>query len=59
MAFKAINDIVGLDGIVSTLLMFRAYLRLVEGDTPSLTVSHCVTILKKTIEEVYKLRAKR
>jgi hypothetical protein len=59
MAFKAINDTVGLDGIVPTLLVFRAYPRLVEGDTPSLTVSHHATVLKKAIEEVYKLRAKR
>jgi hypothetical protein len=59
MAFKAINNIVGPDSIIPTLLVFRAYPRLVEGDTPSLTVSYYTTILKKTIEEVHKLRAKR
>ena len=59
MAFKAINDTVGPDSIIPTLLVFRAYPRLVEGDTPSLTVSYYTTILKKAIEEVYKLRAKR
>jgi hypothetical protein len=32
---------------------------LVESNTPSLTVSHRATVLKKTIEEVRKLRAKR
>ena len=59
MAFKAINNTVGPDGIVPTLLVFRAYPRLVESDTPSLTVSHRTTVLKKAIEEVQKLRAKR
>ena len=60
MAFKAVNDTAGLDGIVPTLLVFRAYPRLVESDAPSsLTVSHCATVLKKAIEEVRKLRAKR
>jgi hypothetical protein len=39
--------------------VFRAYPRLVKGDAPSLTVSHCTTVLKKAIEEVCKLRAKR
>jgi hypothetical protein len=60
MAFKAVNDTVGPDSIVPTLLVFRAYPRLVESNTPSsLTVSHRATILKKVIEEVQKLRAKR
>ena len=59
MAFKAINDTAGPDGIVPTLLVFRAYPRLVEGDAPSLTVSHRATVLKKAMEEVRKLRAKR
>ena len=59
MAFKAINDIAGPDSIVPTLLVFRAYPRLVEGDAPSLTVSYYTTVLKKAIEEVRKLRAKR
>ena len=59
MAFKAINDTAGPDGIVPTLLVFGAYPRLVESDTPSLTVSHRATVLKKAMEEVRKLRAKR
>jgi hypothetical protein len=59
MAFKAINDTAGPDGIVPTLLVFGAYPRLVESDAPSQTVSHRATILKKAMEEVRKLRAKR
>ncbi len=30
MAVKAINDSIGLDGIVLTLLVFRVYLRLID-----------------------------
>ena len=59
MAFKAINDTAGPDGIVPTLLVFGAYPRLVESDAPSQTVSHRATVLKKAMEEVRKLRAKR
>ena len=60
MAFKAVNDTAGPDGIVPTLLVFRAYPRLVESDAPSsLTVSHRATVIKKAMEEVRKLRAKR
>jgi hypothetical protein len=59
MAFKAINDTAGPDGIVPTLLVFGAYPRLVESDAPSPTVSHRATVLKKAMEEVRKLRAKR
>jgi hypothetical protein len=59
MAFKAINDTAGPDSIVPTLLVFGAYSRLVESDTLSLTVSYCATVLKKAMEEVQKLRAKR
>ena len=39
IAFKAVNNTAGPDGIVPTLLVFGAYLRMAENDTPSLTVS--------------------
>jgi hypothetical protein len=39
MAFKAINDLAGLDGLVLMLLVFGAYLRMVESDVPSFTVA--------------------
>jgi len=32
MAFKAINDIAGLDGLVLTLLVYSAYPRITEYD---------------------------
>jgi hypothetical protein len=38
MAFKAINDSIGLDGLIPTLLVFRAYPQITESDAPSPTV---------------------
>jgi hypothetical protein len=35
MAFKAINDSASPDGLVLTLLVFRAYSRMIESDAPS------------------------
>ena len=59
MAFKAINDTAGPDGIVPTLLVFGAYPRLVEGSAPSPTISQRALAMKKAMEEVRNLRAKR
>jgi hypothetical protein len=39
MIFKAINDTVGFDGLVPTLFVFKAYLRIVKLDLLSLTVT--------------------
>ena len=35
MAFKAINDFIGPDGLIFTLLVFGAYLYIVEFNTPN------------------------
>ena len=59
MAFKAINNSISPNGLISTLLVFGAYLRIVESNTPNPTVIKRAVALKKAIEEVKKLRAKR
>jgi hypothetical protein len=59
MAFKAVNDTAGPDGLVPTLLVFGAYPRLSEDDAPSPTISQRTATLKKAMDEVRKLRAKR
>jgi hypothetical protein len=59
MAFKAINDSTGPNGLIPILLVFGAYLYIVESDAPNPTVIKRVVALKKAIEEVKKLRAKR
>ena len=38
MAFKAINDSVGPNSLIPTLLVFRAYPRIVESNAPNPTV---------------------
>src|SRR6266566_8354630 len=35
MAFKVINDSAGPDGLIPTLLVFGAYLRIIESDVPN------------------------
>jgi hypothetical protein len=39
MAFKAINNLAGPNGLVLMLLVFRAYLRIIKSDAPSSTVA--------------------
>ena len=38
MAFKAINNFIGPDGLIPTLLVFGAYLYIVESNIPNFTV---------------------
>ena len=59
MAFKAINDSAGPDGLVLTLLVFGAYLRIIELDAPSPTVAQRSSAIKKAMAEIHKLRAER
>jgi len=59
MAFKAINDSVGPNGLIPTLLVFGAYLRIVESNALNPTVIKRAVTLKKAIKEVKKLRAER
>ena len=35
MAFKAINDLIGFNSFIPTLLVFGAYLCIVESDIPN------------------------
>jgi len=59
MAFKAINDSAGPDGLVPTLLVFGAYPQMVEADAPSPTVAQRAAAIKKAMAEIQKLRAER
>jgi len=58
MAFKAINNSTGPNGLTSTLLVFRAYPYIVESNTPNSIVVQQAVALKKAIEKVKKLKAK-
>ena len=55
MAFKAINDTAGPEGLVPTLLVFGAYPRMVELDAPSPSVTQRATAIKKAMVEIQKL----
>ena len=59
MAFKAINDFIGFNSLILTLLVFRAYLRIVKSDASNSIVVKRAAALKKAIKEVKKLKAKR
>jgi hypothetical protein len=59
MAFKALNDTAGPNGLVLTLLVFGAYPRMTELDAPSPTVTQCANAVKKAMAEICKLRAER
>ena len=58
MAFKVINNSIGPNGLISTLLVFGAYLYIVKSNTPNSIVIQQATALKKAIKEVKKLKAK-
>ena len=59
MAFKAINDTTGPDGLVPTLLVYGALSRMVEYNTLLPTVAQRSAALKKAITEIQRLQAKR
>src|SRR6266702_1688872 len=54
IAFKAINDLARPNGLVPTLLVFRAYPKIIKSDTPSPTVAQRAIAIKKAIAEIYK-----
>ena len=55
MAFKALNDTVGPNRLVPTLLVFGVYLQMTELDAPSPTITQCANVVKKAIVEICKL----
>jgi hypothetical protein len=59
MAFKAINDIIGPNRLVLTLLVYSAYLRITEYNLLLLSIAQRALAIKKAIVEVQKLQAKR
>ena len=59
MAFKAINNTTGPDGLVSTLLVYSALSRIVEYNTLLFTITQRSAALKKAIIEIQKLQVKQ
>ena len=59
MAVKAINNTTGPDGLVPTLLVYGAYLRMGKLDPPALSVTERATAIRKIMAKIVKLRAKQ
>ena len=58
MAIKAINDTASPDGLVPTLLVYRAYLRISNLNPPTPSIIERAAIIRKAIAKIVKLRAK-
>jgi hypothetical protein len=59
MAVKAVNDTVGPDGLVPTLLVFGTYPRMATTNAPSPTITERGKAITKAIKQITKLHAKR
>ena len=58
MAVKAVNNTASPNGLVPTLLVYGAYLRISNLGPPTLSITDRVAIIRKAIAEIVKLRAK-
>jgi hypothetical protein len=58
MALKAINDSTGPEGLVPTLLVFGAFPRMAQEDSPSASIQQRAAAIKKAMEDLAKTRAK-
>ena len=59
MAVKAVNNTAGHNGLVLTLLVYGAYLRISNLDPPTPSIIEQAAIIQKVIAEIVKLRAKQ
>jgi hypothetical protein len=59
MAVKAVNDTAGPDGLVLTLLVYGAYLRMSNLDPPAPSITDRAAVIRKAMAEIVKLRAKQ
>ena len=59
MAVKAVNDTASPDGLIPTLLVYRAYLRISNLDPSTPSIIDRAAIVRKAMAEIVKLRAKQ
>jgi hypothetical protein len=59
MAVKAINNTASPNGLVPTLLVYGAYLRISNLGPPTLSITERAAIIRKAIAKIVKLRAKQ
>jgi hypothetical protein len=55
MAVKAVNNTIGPNGLVPTLLVYRAYPRMSNLDPPALSVTDRAAVIQKVMAEIVKL----
>ena len=55
MAVKAVNNTAGLNRLVFTLLVYRAYLWISNLDPPALSIIDRAAIIQKAMAEIIKL----
>ena len=55
MAVKAINNTAGLDGLIPTLLVYGAYLRIGKLDPFAPSVTKQATVIQKAMAKIVKL----
>jgi hypothetical protein len=55
MAVKAVNNTISPNGLVPTLLVYRAYLWISNLDPPAPSVTNQATIIQKAMAEIVKL----
>ena len=58
MAIKAINNTASPNGLVRTLLVYRAYPRISNLGPPTPSITERAAIIRKAIAEIVKLQAK-
>ena len=59
MAVKAVNNTASPNGLVPTLLVYRAYLQISNLDPPAPSIIDLAAIIQKAITEIVKLQAKQ
>ena len=59
MAIKAVNDTAGPDGLVLTLLVYKAYPRINNLDPPTPSITEQTATIQKAIAKIVKLQAKQ
>ncbi len=57
MAIKAVNDSAGLNRLIPTLLIFSAFLRMIELNPPAPSITVRAIVIKKAMNEIAKIRA--
>ena len=55
MAIKAVNNTTSPNGLVPTLLVYRAYPRITNLDSLTLSITDQAAIIQKTIAKIVKL----